>query len=107
MECVFTSPDPPAAAFDQEGNLVYAQEKRSKEEVAYCGKLQEGVFAYVSQLADVAGSLEGLDVTEADDSYLDYLYPDFTEIQNEIFHQYIVKDEFLGYESHVGRLYRY
>ena len=107
MECIFTSPDPPAAAFDQEGSLVYAQETRSEEEIAYCKKLQEGVFAYVSQFAEVSGSLEGLDVTETDDRFLDYLYPDFTEIRNEIFHQYMVKDEFLGYESYVGRLYRY
>ena len=107
MECVFTSPDPPAAAFDEEGNLVYAQEKRSREEIAYCTKLQEGVYAYVSQFVDVCGSLEGMDTAEADDSFLDYLYPDYTTIENEIFQQYIVKDEFLGYESHVGRLYRY
>lgn len=107
MECIFTSPDPPAAAFDQDGNLVYAQEKRSKEETKYCNHMQEGVFAYVSEMTDVAGSLEELDLTEVDDSFLDYLYPDFTEIRNEIFHQYIVKDEFMGYESHVGRMYRY
>lgn len=107
MECVFTAPDPPAAAFDEEGNLVFAQEKRSREEIAYCTKLQEGVLAYVSQFADAAGSLEGLDTAETDDSFLDYLYPDYTRIDNDIFHQYIVKDEFLGYESHVGRMYRY
>ncbi len=107
MECIFTSPDPPAASFDQEGNLVYEQEKRSKEEVEYCNNLQSGVLEYVNQMVDVVIYLDALDVTEVNDDFLDYLYPDFTEIRNEIFHQYIVKDEFMGYESHVGRLYRY
>ena len=58
-------------------------------------------------MVDVVIYLDALDVTEVNDDFLDYLYPDFTEIRNEIFHQYIVKDEFMGYESHVGRLYRY
>lgn len=107
MECIFTSSDPAVALVDESGNPLFTNENRTNEEIWYCEKLQNGILDYVNDMTLLMSDFTEIDEKKRDESFLEYLYPDYTIIENELFHKYVIKDEFIGCESHVGRLYRY
>ena len=107
MECIFTSPDATVLGFDKKGRPIYDVESRSPEEKNYCMELQQGIIDYVEQMTYALGDINTLIVKEKSIYFLDFLHSGYTIIENEMFKNYVVKDEFIRCESHVGNMYQY
>ena len=70
-------------------------------------ELQQGILDYVEQMTYMIGDINTLIIKEKSVYFLDFLHSGYTIIENEIFKNYVVKDEFIRCESHVGNMYQY
>ncbi len=107
MECIFSSPDATILGFDKKGRPIYDVESRTSEEIDYCMELQRGIFDYVEKMIYMLGDINALIIKEESFYFLDFLHSGYTIIENEMFKNYVVKDEFIRCESHVGNMYQY
>ena len=62
LETVLTSPDAGILEFDEEGEPVYAEETRSKEDLQCILKMQEGVLDYFRELTALLPDINEYDV---------------------------------------------
>lgn len=107
MECIFTSPDATVLGFDEKGRPIYAGETRSQEEIDYCMELQKGILDYAKQMVYMLDDINAVNIEEKSDYFLNFLHTGYTVIENEMFKNYVVRDEFIRCESHVGNMYRF
>ena len=108
LETIFSSPEPNFRGVDDSGALCFGAETRNKQQIVYCMELQEGIEEYCRQWFEVVGDdFLTMEKTMHNDYFLDFLYKDYTIIENDIFNYYIEEDENVFSCSNLGNLYRY
>lgn len=56
LETILTSPDPSVEEFDKDGNPIYSQETRSKQDIDCFMNIQEGIIEYVKDYMNICPS---------------------------------------------------
>lgn len=108
LETIFSSPEPNFRRIDDSGNPRFGRETRSGQQMVYCMELQKGIEDYCRQWFAVVGDdFLTMDKKMYNCYFLDFLYKDYTIIENDVFNYYVQEDEYNFSCSDLGNLYRY
>lgn len=106
LESILTSLEPTLSVIVDNGKLILGRETRSEEELIYIQETQEGILFFVE---DTVKRLKG--IPEIGRNFacnmFSMIISKYTDIDNYIFKNIILKDEILNRNQYLGDFYKY
>lgn len=102
LETVLTSDQPSVLGFDAEGTAVYAQESRSREDIACSKAVQEGIYLYFQTYLELCPKGERRENKKLDEVMLEFIHG--IEIRDDIFRGIMVEDQFFNRNTRMDDL---
>lgn len=103
LECIFTSYYPSFCGIDANGNYLYEEEKRTKEQIETLKEIHSGIFRYCSDFVRVFPNLpEDMPPKEYGDEILRYTSSEYSRIKIPELKKFML-DDWLGGDKNTGR----
>jgi FMN phosphatase YigB (HAD superfamily) len=102
METVLTSPYASVNEFDEQGNVLYTSETRTKTEIDCLMKVQEGIIDYVKRYLQICPQGKGKRNKKLDEVFLCLLH--HIEIRDKDFLRMTVEDSFFNRSTQVNTI---
>lgn len=106
IESILTSLEPTLLDVGGSGELILGKETRNKEELSYVQEAQEGIFLFVEDAIKRLDGVPNIEKNYVRDIF-GMLISQYTNIENTVFKNIVIRDEILNRNQYLGDLYKY